>query len=137
MTYQAVIPIDAEAALAADLSDLWGHSVYPTPLPDSYASALPCALVTSVGGGNSDMVVYEHAVSIDVYADSWAEADAEARNLAGIVAALATIEPQNGVQWRTSELNSAPYPNPDPNNRRTPRSSFAAIVRARGAIIDL
>ena len=128
MTYQAVIPIDAEAALAADLSDLWGHSVYPTPLPDSYASALPCALVTSVGGGSS---------GIDVYADSWAEADAEARNLAGIVAALATVEPQNGVQWRTSELNSAPYPNPDPNNRRTPRSSFAAIVRARGAIIDL
>lgn len=137
MTYQAVVPIDAEAALAADLAELWGHSVYPTPLPDSYASALPCALVTSVGGGNPDMVVYEHAVSVDVYADSWAEADAEARNLAGILAALPTVEPQSGRQWRTAELNSAPYPNPDPNNRRTPRSSFAAIVRARGEIIDI
>ena len=134
---QAVIPRDAEYALATDLEEFWGHPAYATPLPDGYASDLPCALVTMVGGSAPNMVVYEHAVSVDVYAPKWAAADEEARKVAAIVAALPTVEPTSGNQWHVTTLNSVPYPNPDPNNRNVPRCSFAALVRLSGTVQTL
>ena len=134
---QSVIPIDAEAALAEDLSAYWGHPVYPTPLPDDYQSSLPCALVSLVGGGNSTMVTYEHDVSIDVYAPTFGAAITEANILAGIFSDLQHRITAAGRQWLTSEVNSLPYANPDPNNYKVPRASFAAIASIRGTIANI
>jgi len=137
MSMQAVIPRDAEYALATDLIEFWGHDAYPTPLPDGYASALPCALVTSVGGSHPNMVVYEHALSVDVYGATWADADEQSRTVAAIVAALPTVSPTSGNQWHVATINAMPYPNPDPNNRNTPRCSMTVLVTLRGSVTTI
>lgn len=134
---QSVIPIDAEAALSEDLSEYWGHPMFPPPLPETYQQQLPCASVTLVGGADTTMVTYEHDVSVDVYADTYAEAIAEARALAGILSDLKYREPSSGRQWLTSGINALPYANPDPNNFKVPRASFTAIAGIRGTISDL
>lgn len=134
---QAVVPIDAEAALAEDVSALWQRPAYPSPLPDDFADDLPCALVTLVGGHGEDMVVYEHDVSVDVYAPTYAEAFDAAREVAAIIGSLWSAEHASGRQWLTSSLNSLPYANPDPSNYSVPRVSFAAIATIRGTIVNL
>ena len=134
---QSVIPIDAEQALSEDLSEYWGHHIFPPPLPESYQQQLPCALVTMVGGTDASMVTYEHDVSIDVYADTFAQAMDNARALAGIFADLKFREPSSGRQWLTSGINALPYVNPDPSNYKVPRVTFTAIASIRGTISNI
>lgn len=133
---QSVIPIDAEQALSEDLAEYWHRPIFPPPLPEAYQQQLPCAMVTLVGGTDQTMVTYEHDVSIDVFADTFAEAVFEARKLAGIFADLQFRAPSSGRQWLTSGINSLPYLNPDSSNYKVPRASFAAIASIRGEIID-
>ncbi len=134
---QSVIPIDAEQALSEDLSEYWGHPIFPPPLPETYQQQLPCALVTVVGGMDASMVTFEHDVSIDVYADTFAQAMDNARALAGIFADLKFREPSSGRQWLTSGINALPYVNPDPNNYKVPRVTFTAIASIRGTISNI
>lgn len=134
---QSVIPIDAEYALSIDIAEYWNHPVYPTPLPDNYQDSLPCALVTLVGGGDTSMVTYQHSVSIDVYAATFAEAIEEAGKVAGIVTDLPYRVPKSKRQWLTAGTDSLPYANPDPSNFKVPRASFTANVTIRGTISSI
>lgn len=133
---QAVIPIDVEHALSDDLAAIWGHAAYAPPVPAAYPDGLPCACVTEVGGADTTMVTYEHDVSIDVWAPTWGAAMDEARKLVGILRDLPYRAHASGRQWLTAGINTMPYANPDPNDYKTPRVSFTALLTIRGDIID-
>lgn len=133
---QAVIPIDVEHGLSDDLAEIWGHAGYAPPIPPGYPDGLPCACVTEVGGTDATMVTYEHDVSVDVWAPTWAAAMEEARMLAGILLQLPYRETASGRQWLTASINTMPYANPDPSDYKTPRVSFTALLTIRGTIIE-
>ena len=134
---QAVIPIDVEQALSDDLMEAWGHPAYAPPVPDAYAQALPCACVTEVGGTDTTMATYEHDVSVDVWAPTLGAAMDAARQLAGILCDMPYRAPSSGRQWLTAGINTMPYANPDPNDYKTPRVSFTAMLTIRGTITDI
>ncbi len=126
-------PIDAEAALARDLTELCGFVVAANP-PGDIGGASPVAHVVQVGCAPVTPVSWEHHMSIDVWAggypDYGAATDA-ARRLAGMVATLHMRHTPSGTAWKSPTVTSA-YPNPDPDHAGVPRVTVACNAAARG-----
>lgn len=123
--------IDIEAALA----DKFGPGTSAPPLPEGFS--LPFALFTRTGGDTSDRVYTTHNVSVDVYADTWAQAQASAAEMAGLIADL---DGRNvGYSSNDSRIEApvysvscqAPYNNPDPKHPNVPRVTFMANLATR------
>ena len=123
--------IDIEAALA----DKFGPGTSAPPLPEGFS--LPFALFTRTGGDTSDRVSTTHNVSVDVYADTWAQAQAYAAELAGLIADLDGRNvgySSNGSRIEAPVYVSAcqaPYNNPDPKHPNVPRVTFMATLATR------
>lgn len=128
---QVVSPIDIEDALRVDLAAIIGDSVTccAPPAPDDLEAMTVCA--TALGGDEQTVVSYEYDVSVDCWAATWAEAQALAREVAGIVASLPYRTPTSGRHYATASA-MPPYPNPDPRRPLLPRATFRATVGLRG-----
>ncbi|WP_278591451.1 hypothetical protein [Olsenella uli] len=126
-------PIDAEAALARDLTALCGFEVAANPSADIGGSS-PVAHVVQVGCAPVTAVSWEHDLSIDVYAGGYPDygpAMNAARRLAGMVATLHGRAVPSGTAWKSPTVTSV-YPNPDPNHAGVPRVTVACNAAARG-----
>ena len=123
--------IDIEAALA----DKFGPGTSAPPLPEGFS--LPFALFTRTGGDTSDRVYTTHNVSVDVYAATWAQAQASAAEMAGLIADLDGRNigyTSNGTRIEAPVYVSAcqaPYNNPDPKHPNVPRVTFMANLATR------
>ena len=123
--------IDIEGALA----DKFGPGTSAPPLPEGFS--LPFALFTRTGGDTSDRVYTTHDVSVDVYADTWAQAQQSAAELAGLIADLdgrSIGYTSNGTRIEAPVYVSAcqaPYNNPDPKHPNVPRVTFMATLATR------
>ena len=130
----APAPLDAEELVARALAAA-GIAAGPTPVPDELGETLPYAVVTQVGGSRSGLVVDAFSLSVDVYAQGWAEAMGAAREAAAVVASL-ELSPGE-VQWRASTLDALPYANPDPERGDLARATFAATVVLRAELREI
>lgn len=125
--------IDIEAALA----DKFGTGTSAPPLPEAFSASLPWVLFTRTGGDTSDRVYTTHNVSVDVYADTWAQAQAYAAEMAGLIADLDGRNigyTSNGIRIEAPVYVSAcqaPYNNPDPKHPNVPRVTFMATLATR------
>lgn len=122
------IYVDIEAALAEELA-----SSSAPPLPETFTESLPFALFTRVGGSMSDMVYALQSVSVDVYAATWASAQAAAQGCARAIIAMEGTTIGSG-DCRTpiyAASCGAPYNNPDPLHPTVPRVTFLADLATR------
>lgn len=121
-------PLDMEAALATYLTETL--TAYAMPLPLDFDSHLPCALVTRTGGDTVSRVLNVHSVSVDVYAETWGEANEKASDVAGAIVGMvgATV---GGKSVTETDCN-VPYANPDPRHESVPRVTMTATITVRG-----
>jgi len=127
---QVVRPIDIEDALRVDLGELAGDAIVcAQPAPDDLVAMTVC--VVALGGGAQTQVSHEYDVSVDCWAATWAEAQALACEVAGIVASLPYRTPTSGRHYVTASA-MPPYINPDPRRPLLPRATFRATVGLRG-----
>lgn len=125
----ALEPVDVEELLRLDLSTD-ACPVFAPPVPDSLGSALPCAMVERDGGQRMNPVMDEHAVTVSVWAPTWADAMREADRIAGAVARL-PMTPGAQTQWRTADITGLPSSAPDPAHPTIPRVQLTASVTCR------
>lgn len=126
-------PIDAEYALARDLTELCGFEVAANP-PGGIGGPRPVAHVVQVGCAPVNPVAWEHDFSVDVWAGSYpdyGDATDAARLLAGMVATLHMRAAPSGTAWKSPTVTSV-YPNPDPNHAGVPRVTVACNAACRG-----
>ena len=123
--------IDIEAALA----DAAGPSTCAPPLPEGFS--LPFALFTRTGGDTSDHIYTTHNVSVDTYAETWAQAQEYAArgaawicNLEGQTIGYGEDDDRVEVPVYTATCQ-APYNNPDPKHPNVPRVTFMATLATR------
>lgn len=125
--------IDIEAALA----DKFGTGTSAPPLPEAFSASLPWVLFTRTGGDASDRVYTAHDVSVDVYAATWAQAQAYAAEMAGLIADLPGRNvgyTEGGTRTEAPVYTAscqAPYNNPDPKHPNVPRVTFMANLATR------
>lgn len=133
---QIVQPIDIEDALRVDVGEYASDVLCcAQPAPDDLTT--PCACFMDVGGVSATIVSHEYSVRVDVWADTYAEANSIADWIAGIVASLPLRDPESGRHYLTAEINSTPYLNPDPMRPTLPRASFRAELALRGVPVQL
>lgn len=125
-------PVDAEDLLRIDLSTD-GVPVCAPPVPDDLGAALPLAMVRRDGGSRMNLVMDQHNVTVSVWADTWADAMANANRLAGAVVRLPMAEGAS-TQWRTADITGLPSIAPDPAHPTIPRVQFTASVTCRATI---
>lgn len=133
-------PRDVEGALQQDLAAiLTSYDVIAPPLPDDFPDdGLPLVVVERLGGSRTDIVIEEHDVAFDVYADRWSSAVDAANTVVALVAALPDMSEQSsGVDWFDAQINALPYNNPDPAHPDVPRVTFSAVVTCRPESIQL
>lgn len=135
-----LIPLDIEDALRVDLStaaSLGGFSISiaAPPVPYDLGTSLPYAMVERIGGQRDDIVVDTHDVAIDVWADSWADAQLAADKLLGLLCGLPYADDELEHDYLGVQVNALPYNNPDPDHQDVPRVSFTAFVTARAVEI--
>ena len=126
--------IDIENALA----DSGGYgSMYAPPLPEDFATSLPCALFTRVGGTIEGRVLSTHNVSVDVYAETWEQAQlagawlgAHIDSLGGQMIGYGEDDDRIEVPVYTASCQ-APYNNPDPKHPNVCRVTFLATLATR------
>lgn len=121
---------DAEQIVADDLRAILGWTCVPAPAPDDLGDDLPLAVVEKTGGLAQTDVSDLHALSIDVWAGSagdWSDAK------------LAAIECENAIQsievggvYKSIDITTQEYENPDPEHADIPRYTFAVDVVMRG-----
>ena len=124
--------MDAEELLRLDLTTA-GCPVFAPPAPETLGDSLPCAMVERTGGVRLNPVMDSHAVTVYVWAQTWAAAVREADRVAGAVARLPET-PGTSTQWRAAELTSLPYAAPDPYQPSIPRAQFTAALACRATI---
>ena len=125
-----MVPIDVEAALAADLG------VHAPPVPPSLGSVLPYCAVERVGGGRADLVVDTHYVSFDVWAATWEEAQGEASRLLAAACSLPR-DPSASGTWCAVTVDGMPYDNPDPRRPDLARVTFFVAATCRAEIREV
>ena len=125
----ALEPVDVEELLRLDLTTD-ACPVFAPPVPDSLGAALPCAMVERDGGQRMNPVMDEHAVTVSVWAATWADAMREADRIAGAVARL-PMTPGAQTQWRTADITGLPSSAPDPAHPTIPRVQLTASVTCR------
>lgn len=138
MRYQ--VARDIEDALRVDLPAAAERSRFSIaaaapPVPEDLGSELPIAIPERVGGQRYSEVLDQHSVSIDVYAATWAQAQAAANNLIGIVSALPYMDGLS-AHYLETDITTLPYNNPDPRHEDIPRATFAATVICRAVTTD-
>lgn len=124
------MPIDVEAALAADLG------VHAPPVPSDLGGALPYCVAERVGGGRADLVVDTHYVAFDVWARTWDGAQAEAADLLARAMALPR-DPHARHGWCAVTADALPYDNPDPDRPDLARATFQLSITCRAEARDL
>lgn len=134
---QALKPIDFAAVVAEMVTAALGYAASATPIPEDLGASLPYVVVYNVGGVRDarSRVLDTGALSVDVYAETPAQAmDACAR-----VAALIDALPDAGgaVQVYAAQVTTLPYDNPDPRHPTIPRATCAADVVTRGEVITI
>lgn len=115
--------IDIEAALCETWAE---YNAFAPPITAELEA--PCVYIHRVGGYRRAYVQDAHALSIDVYGKSAADATATAGELIGILGGLSEL---GGVPVYQVEITTLPYYNPDPSNYTFPRITFAATVVTR------
>ena len=112
--------VDIEDVLRTQIGDST-LTASANPLPPSFT--LPYALVTALGGTTHDLVIDELRASVDVYADTWANAHTYAQ------IALARTR---GLQTAYFvEVDALPYHNPDPLRPDLARVTFDLTIGVR------
>lgn len=94
-------------------------------LPHSLGSNLPHIHVVRTGGYESDMVIENNYIDIDVYAEDDAEAMRTASLLCGWIRDL------EGRYCYMSNITTLPYGNPDPRHPNIARATFKAQILTR------
>ena len=123
---QLVTPVDADDVIQRWLNSVGVHAC-AQPLPRDLAGNLPLTLVQGMGGGRADVV--RDVFNVRLY--TWAETDAEAAaEAARVAASLQAMEREEvgGAFCRSVELNALPYPAHDTNHPDLPRMCFTARV---------
>ena len=129
---QVVAPVDVEDALRADLGAILTlMRCYAPPPHDVRPRDL---MVTRTGGAPATPVTHEHDVSVDV----WAETEADAMMLADAACGVVNSLPLRGTatEWKSARALT-PYLNPDPDRPTLPRATFTATLTCRGTSIEL
>ena len=127
-------PIDVEDMLRREIMRMVpAVSVSAPPLAQTFQNHLPHVLVTRTGGSRLNMVIDQHAVSVDVRASSWSSAVTAANRIAGMVVSLPD-DTEHLTQWRTVQITALPYSNPDPQHPTVPRVSFTALLTCRATL---
>jgi hypothetical protein len=142
---QILVPVDIEDALRVDLADLYerlgitGVDFSAMPVPATLGD-LPATrtLVTirRVGGSRTSLVVDTHAVSLDVYAGTWAESIAEANRLAGVLCSLPRVDDLS-ITYHEVEITNQPVELPDTTDPVLPRVRLSASVSVKSDIIEM
>ena len=120
--------IDIEDALQA-LLNAGGIRAFAPPVPHDLEGGI---LVTRTGGQEQSYVQDVHAVSLDCYAAT----DAEAVELAGRATRWLRALPGEsvgGVPCYAAEVTALPYLNTDPDHPTLPRCTLNAYVTTRVA----
>lgn len=142
---QIVAPIDIEDALRIDLTTLYetldiAGVTFSAPPVEPTLGELPATGVVvcfrRVGGTRDDLVVDTHAVSVDVYAATWADAIDEANRLAGVIAQL-PYQATTRIRYQAVEIATAPYELPDTSNPVLPRSRMLINFIVKAAVEEL
>lgn len=131
MATASLEPMDVEDLLRLDLTTD-GCPVCSPPVPGDLGSTLPVAMVERDGGQRMSLVMDQHAVTVSVWAETWAAAMAEADRLAGAVARL-PMTPGTTTQWRTADITGLPTNAPDPAHPTIPRVQLTASVTCRAS----
>ena len=123
------VPIDIADAIQEALNAL-GHDASADPLPYDFEEHLPFTRVEVVGGQRTSLVVDTFNVHLDTWADTPAEALAEAN-----VVAARLVDTEGGTlggsQCYRVTLGSLPYNTTDPDRPELPMASFMAQVAVR------
>lgn len=142
---QVVSPVDIEDALRIDLTTLYsalgitGVTFSAPPVSPSLGEIPAAGVIVCfkrVGGSRDALVVDTHAVSVDLYADTWGEAIAEGDRLAGILAQL-PYQASTALQYHSVDISTAPYTLPDTSNPVMPRVRMLIDIIAKAAITEL
>lgn len=142
---QIVSPIDIEDALRIDLTTLYAslsitRVTFSAPPVEPTLGELPATGVVvcfrRVGGTRDDLVVDTHAVSIDVYAATWADAIDEANRLAGVLAQL-PYQATTRIRYQSVNTATAPYELPDTSNPVMPRVRMLINIITKAAVEEL
>lgn len=124
--------IDIEDALRLVVSDATLPASAP-PLPPSFTT--PRCLVKATGGDTTDIVLDRLAVTVQVYADTWAEAQAYAeaaleRIRAAEATTIGTEARGQGFVYHV-ETDALPFNDPDPERNDLARWSFNLSIHIR------
>lgn len=142
---QIVSPIDIEDALRIDLTTLYESLsitgvTFSAPPVEPTLGELPATGVIvcfrRVGGTRDDLVVDTHAVSVDVYAGSWADAIDEANRLSGVLSQL-PYQSTTHIRYQAVEIATAPYELPDTSNPVMPRVRMLINIITKAAVEEL
>lgn len=142
---QIVAPIDIEDALRIDLTTLYetleiAGVTFSAPPVDPTLGEIPATGVIvcfkRVGGSRDDLVVDTHAVSVDLYAATWADAISEGNRLAGVMTQL-PYQSATKLQYHAVDLVTAPYALPDTSNPVMPRARMLIDIITKAAIEEL
>lgn len=142
---QIVSPRDIEDALRIDLSTLYaaldieGVSFSAPPVEPSLGEIPSTGVIVCfkrVGGTRGDLVVDTHAVSVDLYASTWADAISEANRLAGVMTQL-PYQASTSIQYYVVDLATSPYAAPDTSNPVLPRVRMLMNITVKAAVESL
>lgn len=142
---QIPVSVDIEDTLRVDLSTIYealGEDdvrVAAMPVPPElgelpHSGTLIC--LRRVGGTRESLVVDTHAVSLDVYTQTWGESIAAANRLAGIITMLPHIAGLS-VQYNATSITAQPYELPDTSNPVLPRVRLSAEFEVKASIETL
>ena len=123
------VSIDIADALQEALNET-GHESSATPLPEDFEDRLPYTRVEALGGQRTQLVLDTFNIHIDTWAETPAEAIAEANRVASELTEL-TGTRVSGSQVYSVTLGSLPYEAEDPDHPSLPMASFMAQVAVR------
>lgn len=123
------VAIDIEGALYRYLTEQgFNCSAFPQPL--DYADNLPYILIERTGGNLTDRVINSHAVSFDVWAETWAQATEINSELNSTILSLEN-KMLDGVPVYAIEIQSMGYNNPSVDYPTLARVSQNYIITTR------
>lgn len=142
---QIVAPVDIEDALRIDLTsiyanlDITGVSFSAPPIEPELGEIPATGVLVCfkrVGGMRNSLVVDTHAVSIDLYAQSWADAITEGDKLAGVLSQL-PYQQSTSIQYHSVSIATMPYALPDTSNPVMARVRMLVDVIVKPDIKDI